>query len=278
MESRFSYIENKNWINFVAQDIRDPLVKQYHYDYIVHAASNADPKKYALYPAETLLTNVYGTKNILDYCIIHKETRVLLTSSFEVYGHINNVDYYSEESSGITNINQIRSSYPESKRCAELLLKCYCQEYGIDGVIARLSSVYGPNMTSNDSKAHAQFIRNAINNENIVLKSTGTQKRTYTYVIDAVDALFTVLFYGITGEAYNISNEKSIATIAEVAHTIAQISGTKVVFDYPEKLEAKGFSTPQDCILSNDKLRQLGWTGHYTLKDGLEHTIGILKM
>lgn len=276
LESRFSYIKNKNWISYIAQDICDPLAKQYHYDYIIHAASNADPIMYSLFPAETLLTNIYGTKNVLDYCVSHKKTKVLLTSSFEVYGQIDNAGYYSEENSGITNINQIRSSYPESKRCAELLLRCYYQEYGIDGIIARLSSVYGPAMTENDSKAHAQFIRNAINNKNIVLKSAGTQKRTYTYIIDTIDALLTVLFYGVPGEAYNISNENSIATIAEVAQTIAEISETKVVFDSPEEIEKKGYSNPQDCILSNDKLRQLGWRGQYTLKDGLEHTIKIL--
>lgn len=56
----------------------------------------------------------------------------------------------------------------------------------INAFIVRLPSVYGPTMQKSDSKAHAQFIRNALNGENIVLKSKGTQK--YSFHISLEDA------------------------------------------------------------------------------------------
>ena len=128
-----------------------------------------------------------------------------------------------------------------------------------------------------DSKAHGQFIKNALNKENIVLKSRGEQRRTYSYVVDVVSGIFKVLFNGLNGEIYNVANENSIASIAEVASICAEIAGTKVVFDLPDKIEKKGFSQSKDCILDNSKLKSLGWNGKYTLKQGLVETIESLR-
>lgn len=261
----------------VEQDIINPLDKKIEYDYIIHAASNADPKSYALQPVETILTNVLGNKNILDYCAGHLKTKMILTSSFEVYGELKGQDIFLENMSGIIDQTVLRNGYPESKRCSELLVRSYVDEYGVDAIIARLPSVYGPTMLESDSKAHAQFIRNALNGENIVLKSKGEQTRTYCYVLDVVSALFKLLCAGKDGEIYNVSNENSIASIAEVAKTCAEIAGTKVVFDLPSEVEAKGFSRSRNCILDNKKLKDLGWSGKYSLREGLEETLEYLR-
>ena len=261
----------------IVQNIVDKLPMNVEYDYIIHAASNADPRTYAIQPVETVLTNVIGNNNIFEYCRYHKKTRVILTSSFEVYGKIENHDIYKEEDCGILDFQILRNGYPESKRCAEILLHSYVEEYNIDAVIARLSSIYGPTMQVNDSRAHAQFIRNALHGDNIVLKSKGLPRRTYCYVTDAASAILYVLFNGKTGEVYNIANEKSIASIAEVAQTIAGIVGTSVVFDFPDEIESKGFSKPQNCILDNSKLRKLGWHAEYILENGMRETIQTLK-
>lgn len=260
----------------IVQDIMKPVTDDNIYDYIVHCASNADPISYATQPVETILTNVVGTKNILEYCKKHTVSRMLLASTFEVYGYAFDVTTYKENISGIIDQTRLRNGYPESKRCAELLLRSYVDEYGVNAVIARLPSVYGPTMNLSDSKAHAQFIKSALKKENIILKSKGQQKRTYSYVIDVVSGIFEVLLNGNDGEIYNISNEKSVASIAEIAEMCAEIAGTKVIFDLPNKEEAKGFSTPHDCILDNDKLKGLGWNARYSLEDGLRDTIEYL--
>ena len=261
-------------LHFVVQDAAEPVTTE-GLDYIVHAASNADPKSYALYPAETILTNVLGAKSVLDACK-GKKTRALLTSTFEVYGKLEQ-DEYDEDHYGSVDLNLIRSCYPESKRTAELLFKSYADEYGTDCVIARLSSIYGPTMKANDSKAHAQFLRSALAGKNIVLKSKGDQIRTYCYVMDAVSGILAVLFKGKTGEAYNVANENSIASIAELARTIADYAGTEVVFDLPDEIENKGFSKPQNCVLKTEKIKGLGWRGRYDLKSGIRETMTILE-
>ncbi len=273
LRARFSYAPG---VRFLAQDINTPVTADIKPGAIIHAASNADPVTYALRPAETLLTNVYGTKNMLDLAL-RSGARLLLTSSFEVYGKTENQSVYTEETYGAIDLGAIRSCYPESKRAAELLLRCYVQQYGISAVTARLCSIYGPTMLPNDSKAHAQFIRNGLEDKNIVLKSDGKSRRTYCYVIDAAAGLLHVLKSGKDGEAYNVANEHSVASIAEMARTVAALCGTGVVFELPDEIEQKGFSKPQDCILDNAKLRALGFTGRYTPQAGLQETIEILK-
>ena len=235
LEKRFGDAKN---VHLVAQNVIEPIDIE-GLDYIVHAASNADPRSYALYPYETILTNVLGAKNVLEYCK-GKTTRALLTSTFEVNGKLDQ-DEYSENEYGVVDLNFIRSSYTESKRDSEMLFKAAHDEYGVDCVIARLASIYGPTMLPDDSKAHAQFIKNALAGENITLKSKGLQKRTYCYVADAVSGLLKVLFDGVSVEIYNVANDQSIATIAEVANTIAELTDTKVVLICRMKSKQKVF-------------------------------------
>ena len=274
LEERFGKENDK--LHFIAQNICEPISDEYHFDYIVHAASFADPKSYAMYPVETILVNVIGANNVLQYAKNHKGCRVLVTSTFEVYGKLDQ-DTYQEDEFGLLNYNSLRSCYPESKRTTEVLLRSFVDEYDVDALIVRFSSIYGPTMLKNDSKAHAQFLFKALNKEDIVLKSKGEQRRTYTYVMDAVEALLFILFNGKKGEAYNIANGTSIISIAELANLIASIAGTKVIYDLPDELEKKGFSTPQNCILDTKKLEELGYKPRYSIKDGIIETLNIMK-
>lgn len=241
----------------VVQDIVEPISEEQSFDYILHGASNADPRSYAVQPAETIIINLIGTRNILDCCARNKNTMMVFTSSFEVYGKIPSTDVYSETMSGVIDQSFLRNGYPESKRCCELLLRSYVEEYGVNALIARLPSVYGPTMQETDSKAHAQFLRSALNSKNVILKSKGEQRRSYCYVIDIARGLFFLLEKGLPGEVYNISNETSVASIAEYAEICAKEAGTKVVFEKPDEVESKGFSKPQNCILDNHKIRAL---------------------
>ena len=86
-----------------------------------------------------------------------------------------------------------------------------------------------------------------------------------------------VLFKGEKAQAYNVANELSTTTIANLAKTAASIAGAKVIFDLPTELEKKGFSPTRDAVLSENKLKALGWQGQYTLAEGLSRTAQILN-
>lgn len=276
LAERFRYAANCPYLHFISQDICIPLSGE-NYDYIIHAASNADPGSYARYPVETIAANVLGTWNILNYAKSHSETHILFTSTMEVYGSIPDKEIFSENDFGLIDYNLIRSGYPESKRTAELLIRSFVEEYGVNAVIARLGYIYGPTMTVNDNKVVAQFIRKAIAGEDIILKSKGQQMRSYCYIADAALGILTVLFKGQNGEAYNVANYMSVLTIADLANIVADISKSQVRYELPDYLEQKGFGNIQDAVLSTDKLSSLNYRPRYTIQEGLERTISILK-
>lgn len=277
LQERFSYRTEEHNIHLIAQDVCQPLDKSVRYDYIIHAASNADPGTYARYPVETVLTNVTGTANILEHARSTGAARVLFTSTMEVYGSIPDADSFSEEQYGLVDFNQIRSGYPESKRTAEILCRSYGQEYGVDAVIARLGYIYGPSMTAEDNKVIAQFVNKALAGEDIVLKSRGEQLRSYCYIADAAAGILCVLSRGESGSAYNIANRNSVTTIAQMAQMAAENTNSRVVFDLPDEAERRGFSKPQNAVLSEASLRALGWSDRYTMAQGFDRTVRILK-
>lgn len=277
LKNRFAYGVGREDLHFIIADVSSPLPIGLQLDYIIHAASNADPKAYSLYPSETLLTNILGTKSVLEYAKEYNKCRVVLTSTFEVYGDAGKNGTLTEDSTGIIDFHKMRNCYPVSKVCAELLCQSYGEQFGVDYVIGRLCGIYGPTMNGNDSKAQAQFIMNAQRGEDIVMKSKGEQIRSYCYVIDSVSALCTLMQKGQSKEAYNIANKRSIASIADFAKCTAEVGQVGIRFELPDGVEAKGFSAPVDVMMDAKKLESLGWSGSYSLKDGIESTLKILK-
>ena len=277
LRNRFAYAKENNGIQFVCSDITNPLPDGLHLDYIIHAASNADPRSYALQPTETLLTNVLGTKSVLDYAKIYPNCRVLLTSTFEVYGDAGKRGSLTEESMGIIDFHKMRNCYPASKVCAELLCQGYADQFGVDYVVARLCGIYGPTMSLSDSKAQAQFIMNAVRGEDIVMKSKGEQIRSYCYVTDAVSALLTILLKGNSGEAYNIADDKSIMSIADFAKCVSETSGIGIRYEFPDEAESKGYSKPVDVKMDSSKIKGLGWHTLYDYREGIKGTICSLR-
>ena len=257
-------------INIVQQDLNNPLNIDFHADYIIHAASNAHPRAYSTDPVGTMKTNLFGTMNLLEYAK-DNNAKFLYISSGEIYG--NNTDRaFTEDDLGIVDTKLARSCYPESKRAAETLCMAYNSQYGIDVNVARLCYVFGSTITDTNSRADAQFLRNAVEGKDIVMKSEGLQRRTYCYIADAVSAILTILLCGKSPEVYNVANPNSIVSVREYAQTLANVSGVKLRFELPDEIEAKGFSKPSDSILDSTKLQKIGWQALYDIKQALTNT------
>ena len=172
-----------------------------------------------------------------------------------------------------------RSCYPSSKRAAETLCASYAVEYGADVVIARPCHIYGPYFTEQDNRVYAQFIRNVVRNEDIVMKSTGEQFRSWCYVVDCASALLYILLKGERGQAYNIADESSIISIKELAEMVAEIGNKKVIMDLPTDVERKGFNVVTKSVFSTTKIRSLGWkTLPQSMKTKMESIITIQQI
>lgn len=271
------YIDNPNLIIY-QQDVSEKITYSEPVDFVIHAASNTHPIQYAVDPIGTIKTNVYGTNNLLCYCKEKDVRKFILLSSFEVYGTVSDVDRISEDDYGVVDISRVRSCYPESKRLSENLSIAYASQENINVSIVRLSRVFGPTMMLSSSLATAQFIKNSLNNEDIVLKSSGDQLYSYNYVGDAVTAILTVLKDGVNGKAYNVSDESYDLTLKEFATMIANINNRKVIHDLPSDVEKKGFSNSVMTILDSTELKKLGWKPLRDIETDLKDTMKILKL
>ena len=270
--ARFREFTDDTAFHFIKYDVMQPLKNDVCFDYIIHAASNANPKYYATQPVEVMKANFDGVSYLMDYGLHHGMKRFLYVSSGEVYGE-GDGRVFTEDYSGYVDCTKPRSCYPSSKRAAETLCVAYAAEYGADVVIARPCHIYGPHFTEQDNRVYAQFIRNVLRGEDIVMKSTGEQFRSWCYVVDCVSALLHILLKGTNGEAYNIADAKSNISIRELAETIATIGGRKVVMDIPDADEKNGFNPVTKSVFSTEKLEELSWKPRSHISRGLKNTI-----
>ena len=278
IKDRFSKYLSSNEIKVIQQDICEPLNQDLEIDYIIHAASNADPLSFSKDPVGTMKANIEGTIHLLEFCKIKKTCRFLFISSSEVYGNLDSHEELAENDFGVLDCNLFRSCYPESKRVAETLCNSYANQYDVEVVISRLCYVYGPTMTSSDSRVSAQFIRNAVAKEDIVLKSEGKQRRSYCYITDAVTGIIYTLVLGKSMEAYNLAHKKSHTSIRNIAEILAKQNNLSLKFDIPNAEEAKGYSKQNNITLNAEKLLKLGWIPQVSLEEGLHKSVQILAI
>ena len=137
--------------------------------------------------------------------------------------------------------------------------------------------MYGPTMSAEDSKAIAQFIRKAVEGEDIVLKSEGNQLYSYTYVVDAALAALFLLLKGERGSAINIVDGASDILLKDLASLLAGEAGTRVVFEKPDDKEKAGYSTATKAVLDGTRIQQLGWRAVTPIEQGIGRTIQILR-
>lgn len=265
-------------VSCAACDLTRPDGELPEADFIVHAASNAHPLAFSGDPVGTMLGNILGTKRLLDQLCEQGRGRLLFVSTGEIYGENPAVtDGFDEDGFGRIDSMNPRSCYPESKRAAETLCASYVRQFGADAVVARLCYIYGPTIAPANSRADAQFLRRALAGEDIVMKSAGSQLRSYAYVADAVSALLTVLLRGETGRAYNVANRASTHTIREYAETLARLAGVRVTFELPPEAERQGYSTVTRAVQNPARLEALGWKPFALLEEGLRHTLDVLR-
>lgn len=269
---RFLEFSDDKAFHFIKFDVTKPFDKNIRFDYIIHTASDANPKFYATQPVEVMKANVNGVINLMEYGLAHDMKRFLYVSSGEIYGE-GNGGVLSEEYSGYVDCLKPRSCYPSSKRAAETLCISYIEEYGADAVIARPCHVYGPHFTDSDNRVYAQFIRNVLGGNDIVMKSNGMQLRSWCYVIDCVSALLYILLKGEKGQAYNIADKNSCVTIRELAEMIAKIAGRRVTMVIPADSESKGYNVVTNSVFSTTKLESLGWSVSGSMEEKLRMTI-----
>lgn len=187
-------------------------------DYVVHAAAMLGVKNTELKRLECLNINILGTINVLEACVKGKVSRIIFTSSSEVYGEP--IECPIKENDPKSPV----SLYGVSKIAGEEYIKAYHVKYRLDFSIVRFFNVYGPGQVA--EFVMPRFIKNVLNNEQPVVYGSGSQVRTFCFVEDAAEGVSKVITEknGLN-QIFNIGNDEGSISIKDLAEKIIKISG-----------------------------------------------------
>ncbi|KAA6458686.1 SDR family oxidoreductase [Acidobacteria bacterium AB60] len=261
----FAHLRNEPRFEFAEQDITRPFDPG-PVDLVFNMASPASPADYLTYGIETLMVGSVGVRNSLE---IAKKcgARFLHCSTSECYGdpleHPQLETYWG-------NVNPIgpRSVYDESKRFAEALVMAYHRYERVNTRLVRIFNTYGPRLQANDGRVISNFLRQALDGEDLTIYGDGSQTRSFCYVTDQIEGQLRLM----SSEEHtpvNIGNPEEF-TILECAQAVLAITGSKSKLAYEPLPE----DDPKQRRPDITKAREvLGWEPKIPLTEGLRLTI-----
>lgn len=266
-------------------DVRDFSFPAGAFAHLIHAAAESSTDLNSRAPQQMFDTIVTGTRHCLDFAANAHTRKFLFVSSGAVYGkQPPDLSHTSEDFLGGPDSLDPASAYGEGKRAAELLCVLAARESGLQPKIARCFAFVGPYMKLDAHFAIGNFIRDYLEGHAIHVQGDGTTVRSYMYATDLMIWLWTILFRGARGRAYNVGSEDAI-TIADLAREVAGISRDQR--DAPSSQAGIGATIPVEIarkavpgtlaaryVPSTARARKdLGLTCSVPLHDAVERTI-----
>ncbi len=213
---------------FVLGDITDPacldqLFGSVRFDQIIHLAARAGVRPSLLEPALYQRVNVEGTVQLLEAARRHSIRKITLASSSSVYG-INARVPFTESDPIFSPI----SPYAASKLACEALGHVYHHIYGMDVVMLRFFTVYGPRQRP-DLAIH-KFARLIEAGKPIPVFGDGAAARDYTYVTDTVDGIMACLQKNFGYEIFNLGESQTVE-LGYLITLLEKALGKKAIID-----------------------------------------------
>ncbi len=232
-------------------------------DAVFHLAAAVGVRLIVERPGHTLLTNVRGTENVLEYAS-RFDKPVLVASSSEVYG-----DHEAENLPLREDARRIygpttakRWAYADSKAMDEFLALARHEEDGLRCVIARLFNTVGPRQSGQYGNVIPRFVQAALAGSPLEIHGDGTQTRCFCHVADTVRALAALAEEPTTtGQIYNVGSTESV-TILELAERVLRATGSssELLFVPYEEVYGHGIEEMFQRMPSIEKITEaLGW-------------------
>ncbi|GGE32226.1 NAD-dependent dehydratase [Agaricicola taiwanensis] len=262
-------LENHPNFRLIEHDICDLLEITEPVDFVYNLACAASPPRYQADPVHTMMTNVAGTKNLLQLAE-HYGASFLQASTSEVYGdpeeHPQREDYW-----GHVNCTGPRACYDEGKRAAEALCFDLYRSGQVDARVARIFNTYGPRMQPEDGRIISNLVVQALRGLPLTIYGNGEQTRSFCYVSDLVRGLIALMEVNPNpGVPVNLGNphEFTINELAEMVLALIPASSSKLVY---EPLPTDDPQRRKPDISRAEEL--LDWRPSVPLAEGLPQTI-----
>tara|TARA_B100000242_G_C43034516_1_gene482217 strand:- start:259 stop:1218 length:960 start_codon:yes stop_codon:yes gene_type:complete len=217
-------------------------------DLVIHAAAESHVDNSFQLKDDFVVTNVLGTKNVMQACKENNVKKILHISTDEIYGEIFKGSF--DENARFNPSNP----YSSSKAAAEMIVNGYIYSYNLPVIIVRANNIFGTRQ--HPEKLISGCCWSFIKNKKFSLHGKGIQKRTFLYVGDLCKALGILVQKGKLYEAYNIGSKFEYKNI-DIVKIIAKVNkrNFKKSVKYVEDRPFNDFRYSIDYR----KLSKLGW-------------------
>jgi CDP-glucose 4,6-dehydratase len=245
------------------------LVSKHEVNVCFHLAAFSQVRRSAANPSETFAANIEGTWLLLDACRRLPGFRAFVgASSDKAYGDHGGVPY--REDMALRAVH----TYDVSKACADLLMQSAAHQYDLPCVVTRCANIYGPG-DFNWDRIVPNTLRRLHRGERPVIHEGASQyRRSFLAVSDCVNAYLRLASRAneLKGEAFNVSNDESSVSVAELIGRLCEMRETKVE---PEtRPRERNFKEIPAQSLDSSKIRErVGWRPRVTLDQGLHDCV-----
>ncbi len=261
--------EEKDSIDIFMGDVRDPngvRVAMKGIDTVFHlAALIAIPYSYHS-PDAYVDTNIKGTLNVLQAARDLDTSRILVTSTSEVYGTAQYVPIDEKHP------YQGQSPYSATKIGADRLAESFYRSFDLPVTIVRPFNTYGPRQSRR--AVIPTIITQLLSGSETIKLGSLTPTRDFNYVKDTANGFITISKFDNTiGQELNIATEREISIGDLAEELIRQINPNARIITDEDRLRPEK-SEVNRLLGSAAKLRSLtGWRPKYTFEEGIAETI-----
>lgn len=228
-------------------------------DFVCHLGAIGDVYLAGKQPALAASVNVTGTANICDGALASGLRRVVVASTWEVYG--------TPRYQPMDEAHPCEPDHPYNitKLAGERLALAYAHLQSLPVVALRLGTAFGTRMRPNS--VFSIFIQRALAKEGITIQGSGQQGRQFTHASDVARGFIAALDRGTIGRAYNLVADR-LVTIRELADLVTQALPTQLSYGEPRPGDV-----PSALVSNELAKRELGWKSATRFEDGLRELI-----
>jgi len=264
--------------SILSQSVVSELVNRV--DVVYHLAAAVGVRLIVEQPVHTMVTNVQGTENVLEYCN-KLGKRVLIASSSEVYGDHREERPLAEDDRRVYGpVTERRWLYADSKAMDEFLALGFHQERELDCVIARFFNTVGPRQQGQYGMVIPRFVERALAGEPLEVHGDGTQTRSFCHVSDTIRAVYGLMAAtGTSGEIFNVGSAERVR-ILDLAQRVLELTESRSELEFVphEQVYGLGIEDVLHREPSIEKIRKaIGWEPTLDLDRILADVIASLR-